>query len=138
MQGVDGAKAPTREQFEVFHSKYALALFVMNFIDPYMALGKLGKTGTYRQMRKLTKGHRGAIQAHHLVEVRHLERLGLSVMDAPAVILSRGDHVRLSNQIYDLLPTGMSHSSDDIMNAYRQVYSNYPEWINMIDDFMGF
>lgn len=138
MQGVEGAKAPSREAYEAFHTKYAAALFIMNFIDPYMALGKLGKTGTYRNMKKITKGHRGAIQAHHLMEVRHLERLGLNIMDAPAVVLTRGDHVRISNQIYDLLPTGMSHSTDDIMNAYQQVYKNYPEWMQMINNFMGF
>ena len=64
-------------------------LFVLLTDSPYIGgtvpLPMVGKIGSYAEMSKLTKGYNGAIQAHHLVEVRNLKTLGISKSEAPAI-----------------------------------------------------
>jgi hypothetical protein len=77
----------------------------------------------------LTIGWKGLIQAHHIVEVRHLERLGLSIMDAPAVLLSRTQHQAITRELLQLLPKGAQYTKAQILDAYRIAYKEFPEWI---------
>ena len=58
----------------------------------------------YREAQKLTAGHRGAIQAHHIVEVRHLQNWSESIADSPAVILSAAEHHRITQALRTKLP----------------------------------
>ncbi len=125
---------PTEEEVEEFNNRYWLLGVITMVLDPYLIVGKIGKTGTYRDMSKLTRGFRGLIQAHHLVEVRHLQRLGYPIMEAPAVVLTRQEHIMLGNKIYELLPIGEPYTKEQILNAYRTVYKNYPEWIKLVEN----
>ncbi len=94
--------------------------------------------GTYANLSKLTNGYKGAIQAHHLIEVRHLLKLGLPISHAPAVILSKAEHVMISNSLFKLLPKGFTYTRTQIMNAYKQAYKAYPEWIEATSQYLGF
>ena len=77
----------------------------------------------------MTKGFKGVIQAHHLTEVRHLKSLALSSRNAPAVILTRTDHAAMTKTLQQLLPYGQTYTKTQIIAAYKQAYSNYPEWL---------
>jgi len=89
----------------------------------------IGNLGTYAQLAKMTKGFKGVIQAHHLTEVRHLKSLALSSRNAPAVILTRTDHAAMTKTLQQLLPYGQTYTKTQIIAAYKQAYSNYPEWL---------
>jgi hypothetical protein len=94
--------------------------------------------GAYSKLAKLTKGYRGAIQAHHIVEARHLRTLGLSVKNGPAVILSRAEHKMITRQLRQLMPYGHSYTRTQMMGYYKQAYSAYPEWIEAVGKTLGF
>ncbi|WP_321286511.1 hypothetical protein [uncultured Sunxiuqinia sp.] len=96
----------------------------------------IGKLGTYAKLAKMTRGYKGAIQAHHLVEVRHLRRLMMSTKNAPSVILSRTDHAAMTKTLQQLLPYGQTYTKPQLINAYKQAYSNYPEWIDLVVKFL--
>ena len=91
-----------------------------------------GKVDTYIKLAKLTKQLKGAIQAHHLVEVRHLKRLLLSTKNAPSVLLSKADHQEMTNTLRQLLPYGQTYTKQQIVDAYKQAYSNFPQWIDEV------
>ncbi|MBV6462387.1 MAG: hypothetical protein HJHJAOHD_02536 [Flavobacteriales bacterium] len=104
-------------------------------IQPITGTGpttSIGKLGAYIELAKLTKGFNGAIQAHHLVEVRHLRRLMMSAKNAPSVILSKADHAAMTKTLQQLLPYGQTYSKSQIINAYKQAYSKYPEWVDLV------
>jgi len=96
-----------------------------------------GAIGAYSKLAQLTKGSKGLIQAHHIVEARHLKVLGLSTTEAPAVILSNTKHVEITNTLRSLLPYGGTYTKAEIMAAYRQAYSAYPEWIKAAATYLG-
>jgi RHS repeat-associated protein len=91
----------------------------------------IGKVGTYAKLAKMTKGYKGAIQAHHIVEVRHLRRLMKSANNAPSVILNRTDHAAMTKTLQQLLPYGQTYTKPQLINAYKQAYSKYPEWVDL-------
>ncbi|HRQ49451.1 MAG TPA: RHS repeat-associated core domain-containing protein, partial [Agriterribacter sp.] len=90
----------------------------------------LGKVDTYMKLAKLTKNLKGTIQAHHLVEVRHLKRLFLSTKNAPSVLLSKADHQQMTKILQQLLPYGRTYTKQQIIDAYKQAYLNFPQWID--------
>jgi RHS repeat-associated protein len=100
--------------------------------------GIKGGIAAYAKLQQITKGSKGLIQAHHIVEARHLERLGLSVSNAPSVILSREKHLEITNQLRQLLPFGKSYTTPEIMSAYQKVYSAHPEWLKAAASYLGF
>ncbi len=92
----------------------------------------IGRLDTYAKLIMLTRGHGGAIQAHHIVEVRHLQRLLISTREAPAVILTRADHVLLTSTLQKVLPYGRTYTKAALIAAYKQVYSGQPEWLKLV------
>jgi YD repeat-containing protein len=99
----------------------------------------VGKIMPYREAQKLTAGHRGAIQAHHIVEKRFAETLGISDINGmPAVILTKGQH----NEITQLLRNNIGYGQgagktgratpDRIRTMYMEVYADYPELLGVV------
>ena len=88
--------------------------------------------GSYREMQAITVGQRGAIQAHHILEERHLLNWGLSASEAPAVVLSRAEHTTVTSLLRQELPYGQVYSREAVWNAYQRVYSGTPEWLDSI------
>jgi len=88
--------------------------------------------GTYREMQALTAGERGALQAHHILEERHLLSWGLNASEAPAVMLSRQEHIMVTGLLRQELPYGGIYSREAVWNGYQKVYSQAPEWLDSI------
>lgn len=98
--------------------------------------GVAGGIATYKYLRELSKGAKGLIQAHHIVEVRHLQRLGLSIYQAPAVLLSRTQHSMVTKELMQLLPKGATYTKQQILNAYRIAYREFPQWIKAAENYL--
>jgi hypothetical protein len=91
----------------------------------------------YKEAQKITKGHAGAIQGHHLAEVRHLERLGYDSSLAPTVVLSRLEHTMITNVLSRLMPTGQEYTKAQILHFYSIAYVNKPTWLAAIRNFLN-
>ena len=96
----------------------------------------IGKIGAYSQLVKMTRGYKGAIQAHHLIEVRHLKRLMMSTKNSPSVILSKSDHALMKKNLQQLLPYGQTYTKSQLISAYRQAYGKYPDWVKHVIEFL--
>ncbi|MBI3035441.1 VCBS repeat-containing protein [Candidatus Woesearchaeota archaeon] len=95
--------------------------------DSYKNL--IGKIGRYGDLVKDTAGKKGEIQAHHLIEKRFLKKWGKSIDDAPAVILTREEHQKLTNTLARKIPFGSNiNSPKQAYRAYREVYRDSPYW----------
>ncbi len=92
----------------------------------------LGDIVPYSQGKDLTKGHGGDIQAHHILEARHLRNWGEDDLAAPSVVLSRTDHQELSRRLAEALPTGRSYSREEVWERYQEVYADHPELLDAI------
>lgn len=123
-------------EWRVDYNGKILGLPPLSGIAPSPAIGKIG---AYKDLIKLTKGFKGAIQAHHLVEARHLKQLGISVKDAPAVIVEKSTHRNLTNALRSQMPFGQKYqyTKSEIINASQQVYKD-PAWINIVKLLLGY
>jgi len=100
-------------------------------------LPNIGRIGTYSEMAKLTKGYKGTIQAHKLVEWRHLKTSGMSKSEVPAVILERTTHQDITNALRTELRYGEKYTTSQMMNSYQNVYTE-SKWIEIIKAFLGY
>jgi hypothetical protein len=98
----------------------------------------IGVIGRYGDLIKITKGYKGAIQAHHLIETRFLKLFGISKNNAPAVILDKSTHLTYTKQLLNELPRGLEHSPTDVLNTYNKVYSSEPMWQQIIKALLGY
>jgi uncharacterized membrane protein (UPF0136 family) len=92
----------------------------------------------YRKAQKLTRGFKGEIQAHHILEVRHATRWGLKADDVPAVILPKNVHDEVTLALRTKLPylgAGRRYDKQEVWQAYQEVYRNYPEWLSVIEKY---
>jgi hypothetical protein len=101
------------------------------------ALEHLYKRGTYKQLRRLTQGKKGAIQAHHILEARFLKRWGHNVGDGPAVILTEAEHHKITGRLFSVLHTHKTdqYTAQQVRQAYQQVYTELrrPELLQDIE-----
>lgn len=81
-----------------------------------------------------TSGQAG-LNCHHIVEVRHLERLGKST-NGPAVVLSRAQHLVITAKLRKVMPYGRGYKLREIRNAYQQVYQRNPELLRVALDYL--
>ncbi len=86
----------------------------------------------YSQGKNLTKGRGGDIQAHHILEARHLRNWGEDDLAAPSVVLSRTDHQELNRRLAEELSTGRSYSREEVWERYQEVYADHPELLDAI------
>lgn len=90
---------------------------------------------TYKAAQAITKGSKGAIQGHHLVESRFLKLLKMDLGAAPAVILTRTEHQVITNVLRNLLPYGTKNVTKQMLiNSYKIAYRQYPTWIKAIEN----
>jgi len=92
----------------------------------------VGKIGPYKQMTKLTTGFKGEIQAHHIVESRHLRGWKLDVRNGPAIVLPREMHEAFTAELQRRLARGASWSKAEVWAEYQDVYSSLPDWLDAI------
>jgi RHS repeat-associated protein len=105
-------------------------------IGGMVPLPGVGSIGKYTEMAKLTKGYKGAIQAHKLVEWRHLKTSGISKSEVPAVILERTTHQDITNALRTEMPFGKKYTTEQMMNTYQKAYPS--EWIDYIKILLGY
>ncbi|HSW39754.1 MAG TPA: hypothetical protein VLL97_09710, partial [Acidobacteriota bacterium] len=92
----------------------------------------------YRELQAVTRGQRGAIQAHHILEQRHLRAWGYSadeILQAPSQVLSRAEHTALNRSLQRELPTGTEYTRSQVWSAYERVYQNYPGYLDAISSY---
>lgn len=94
----------------------------------------------YHALQAVTKGHRGSLQAHHILEARHLRAWGASarqVREVPAQVLSRQEHVAITAALRRALPFGVRYSRGQVWRAYERVYAQYPSYLRSISHYFS-
>lgn len=107
-------------------------------VAPDVGFAKIGKIGTYTELIKDTKGFKGLIQAHHIIEKRFLSLFGLNKLKSPAVILEKSIHQNLTKELIQRLPKNTTLTKEQILETYKDVYKGYPEWLNEINKYNGY
>jgi RHS repeat-associated protein len=101
------------------------------------AVEHLFKILPYKEAQKLTKGFNHKIEAHHILEVRHLKKWGRAaeVPGSPAVILPKAVHNRVTQKLRTALPYGVRHEPQEVWHVYHRVYTElgYQEWLGHIE-----
>ncbi len=108
-------------------------------VGRHALVGPTSPIAPYNVLQSVTKGHAGAIQAHHILEARHLRAWGYTtaeIASAPAQVLSQAEHNAISRALAQQLPTGVRYTREQVWNAYQIVYRNYPEYLNAIARYM--
>jgi len=96
----------------------------------------VSKMGTYKEMRRLTRGYNHDIQAHHILEVRHARRMGIkNTDDIPAVVLTREEYAMITRLLQRQLKTKVHHDKQTIRRVYQDVYKHRPEWLAAIEKY---
>lgn len=97
----------------------------------------VGKILSYKDAKKITAGHGGDIQAHHILEVRFARHFGITDTDSlPAIILTREQHQEITNRLragiaYGRNGTGVATPAT-IRAMYMDVYADYPDMLAAI------
>jgi len=88
--------------------------------------------GTYREVRKVTRGLKGEVEAHHLAEKRHAAELGVNPDDMPAVALPKIEHQAMTARFRNRMQFGKKYKKDEIKAACEEIYKDHPEYWNDI------
>lgn len=105
-------------------------------VGRFPLVGRASPIAPYNVLQEVTAGHRGAIQAHHILEVRHLRAWGFSAAEiaaAPAQVLTQAEHAVVSAELSTLLPTGVRYTREAVWRAYQIAYRNYPQYLQAIE-----
>lgn len=59
------------------------------------------------------------------------------ISDAPSVILTRAEHLRITQKLQSKLRKGVEHSEQKVWAVYKEVYTDlgYAEWLSYIDEY---
>jgi uncharacterized protein YnzC (UPF0291/DUF896 family) len=101
---------------------------------PAWKLKYINEVMPYNKARKITAGERGVIQAHHIIERRHLKRwrLDINTNTGPTVIIDKATHDKLTKLLRTRMPYGFKYSSTQVWKHYEFVYKGYPDWLDHI------
>ena len=83
---------------------------------------------SYNKLKKKLKGL--WLEAHHIIEKRLVEHLGIDVNTMLNVAVTPAEHQKFTNAWRDFFEYGMDYSSlnrEDIYHAATIIYENYPE-----------
>jgi RHS repeat-associated protein len=117
-------------------AKVAITAFRFRGVIPLV--GFKSPIASYRALQAVTKGHAGAIQAHHILEARHLRYWGYAddaIANVPAQVLTHAEHVQISNALRQALPYGTRYTRDQVWAAYQMVYRQYPQYLRAIQHY---
>ncbi len=103
--------------------------------------GKLGSIGQrailkFEEAAAITKGLGHKLEAHHLLERRHLPGLGIPDKGLPSVVLTEQEHKAMNTLLEQLLSKNAPHTKAEILSAYRQAYAAYPEWLSAVEKYL--
>ncbi|MCA1828798.1 MAG: hypothetical protein ABR567_01335 [Myxococcales bacterium] len=102
---------------------------------------------SYAEGLKTVSGFNRTIQAHHIVEQRHIKMLGKllgwdkervqkELRESPAVILTAAEHECFSNELDFELPKGHEYDRSAVEEAYSKAYANEPNWYKAAKDYL--
>jgi RHS repeat-associated protein len=94
--------------------------------------GEASSVTTYRSAAQTTRGFKGSIQAHHILESRFLRQWGFDVNDTPAEVLTKAAHNQVTQTLRSLLPYGQAYSRETVWKAYQVAYRSRPDWLKAI------
>jgi len=96
-----------------------------------------GTIKSYAEWTKIKKGlgFGQEVQAHHIFEKAHLERLGFNHRKAPSVLLTKSEHQAITTRLAGLTK-GKQLDVDELLDIYRDVYKDHPEWIEAIENYV--
>jgi RHS repeat-associated protein len=97
-------------------------------------LWQKGTIASYEALSRVVAVLGGVFQAHHLIEVKILEHFGLPTDEAPAVIMTKEEHEKITGELEKLLPPEeIEHmTEEEIQRAYEKAYKDHPEWIDEV------
>lgn len=107
-----------------------------------MVGGGLGKaTKVIKPYKTLAKELKGTgKQAHHILEKRMAQRLGVSDTGSiPSIALTKSEHQQITNALRKEIPYGTDYSSlsdSQIRNAYANVYGEGSDMLNAIAQYL--
>jgi hypothetical protein len=91
---------------------------------------------SYEVLREAVTGWGGAYQAHHIVEEQILKQLGQDVQVCPAIILTQGEHIKITQSLAKVLPPSdvkfMDLTKKQILAAYEEAYAGHSMWLEEV------
>ena len=77
---------------------------------------------------------KAGLEAHHLIERRFAERLGLRKSEIPAVVLDREFHWQVTGKLFGKLPTRRTYDLQTIWIKYVEAYTElgHQDWLEVI------
>jgi hypothetical protein len=88
--------------------------------------------------RKSPRRTGGALQAHHILEARHLRFCGYTareIAEAPAQVLTSAEHTAITTALKKALPTGVRYAKEHVWRQYQIVYKEYPHYLRAIEHY---
>jgi hypothetical protein len=103
-------------------------------VDLAAGLHAQGTVASYESLAVATVGTENRFQAHHIVERKVLEHLGLPADKCPAVVLTTAEHIEVSKALAAALPPSeVEHmTATEIRTAYESIYRDHPLWIQEV------
>ena len=91
-----------------------------------------------------TIGKGSGLEVHHLIEKRLANNLGIKEADIPSIVLTKDEHRKFTNAWRNEIRYNSSNREpqthnaelEQILNAARNVYKDYPEILNVIEEMM--
>jgi hypothetical protein len=81
----------------------------------------------YKNLRESTKG--SDLEAHHIIEKRFSDLLGVDSDDMSSVVVTGAEHQRFTNAWRSLIPYGegtRAATREQLWRAAQQIYKDYP------------
>jgi len=91
----------------------------------------------YAVAQKFTVGKAHLIEAHKILEGRHLQnwRLEKEIPNAPSIIMTHAEHQAWSNKLAEELPYGTVYTKEQVWGAYQKVYGKHSDWLKAIEKY---
>jgi len=88
--------------------------------------------GQYVELKVITRGENHALEAHHIIEKRHLEFWGIDPNTAPAVILAGPHHSTITTDLLQRMPKGANYDKPTVWTHIQTAYADAPEWLDLV------
>ena len=98
--------------------------------------------GSYKDLKKITKGYNHAIEAHHLVPQTLNEILDIDPLDFASVVVDRETHKGLTkkwNAVLDDIKNASKNGGDVkiiILENAEKIYKDYPEMLEVTKNWL--
>ncbi len=99
--------------------------------------GGLRLIGSAREIKALSRGLKHALEAHHILEVRHLKnwQLAKEIGKAPAALLSKAEHLKITRKLRPDLPYGTKYTEEQVWAVYQKVYEGHRDWLRAVEGY---